>query len=56
LFVGFSFNIFSDMGSGERSQRNFHLHLPHLHHHHHHHGGKKQVIRDVLGVFSLFLA
>ncbi|XP_008376188.1 auxin-responsive protein SAUR32-like [Malus sylvestris] len=34
------------MGSGERSLRNFHLHLPHLHHHHHH-GGKKQVIRDV---------
>lgn len=30
------------MGSGEKSQRHFHLHLPHLHHH-----GKKQVIRDV---------
>ncbi|XP_021280796.1 LOW QUALITY PROTEIN: auxin-responsive protein SAUR32-like [Herrania umbratica] len=27
------------MGSGEKSLRNFHLHLPHLHHHHHH--GKK---------------
>ncbi|BFG22236.1 auxin-responsive protein SAUR32 [Prunus yedoensis var. nudiflora] len=36
------------MGSGEKSLRNFHLHLPHLHHHHHsHHGGKKQGIRDV---------
>ncbi|XWS76830.1 hypothetical protein CRYUN_Cryun01aG0211200 [Craigia yunnanensis] len=32
------------MGSGEKSVRNFHLHLPHLHHHHHH--GKKQA-RDV---------
>ncbi|XVF33105.1 hypothetical protein REPUB_Repub17cG0139600 [Reevesia pubescens] len=31
------------MGSGEKSLRNFHLHLPHLHHHNH---GKKQV-RDV---------
>lgn len=30
------------MGSGEKSLRHFHLHLPHLHHH-----GKKQVIRDV---------
>ncbi|CAK7348654.1 unnamed protein product [Dovyalis caffra] len=30
------------MGSGEKSLRNFHLHLPHLHHHHH----KKQA-RDV---------
>ncbi|XP_039035814.1 auxin-responsive protein SAUR32-like [Hibiscus syriacus] len=28
------------MGSGDRSFRNFHLHIPHLHHHHHH--GKKQ--------------
>lgn len=36
------------MGSGEKSLRYFHLHLPHLHHHHHHHGqGKKQEIRDV---------
>ncbi|XVF22311.1 hypothetical protein REPUB_Repub12eG0161900 [Reevesia pubescens] len=36
------------MGSGEKSLRNFHLHLPHLHHHHHLHShhGKKQV-RDV---------
>ncbi|XWS31999.1 hypothetical protein CRYUN_Cryun23aG0122900 [Craigia yunnanensis] len=31
------------MGSGEKSLRNFYLHLPHLHHHHH---GKKQA-RDV---------
>ncbi|KAK8583292.1 hypothetical protein V6N13_021999 [Hibiscus sabdariffa] len=30
------------MGSGEKSSRNFHLHLPHLHHHQ----GKKQA-RDV---------
>ncbi|TYI69439.1 hypothetical protein E1A91_D08G155800v1 [Gossypium mustelinum] len=34
------------MSSGEKSLRNFHLHLPHLHHHHHHHQGKKQT-RDV---------
>ncbi|OMP08646.1 Auxin responsive SAUR protein [Corchorus olitorius] len=37
------------MGSGEKSLRNFHLHLPHLHgHHHHHHShhGKKQA-KDV---------
>ncbi|KAE8727558.1 Auxin-responsive protein SAUR32 [Hibiscus syriacus] len=32
------------MGSGEKSSRNFHLHLPHLHHHHHQ--GKIQT-RDV---------
>ncbi|MBA0583982.1 hypothetical protein Gorai_014817 [Gossypium raimondii] len=32
------------MSSGEKSLRNFHLHLPHLHHHHHQ--GKKQT-RDV---------
>ncbi|XP_022769751.1 auxin-responsive protein SAUR32-like [Durio zibethinus] len=31
------------MGSAEKSLRNFHLHLPHLHHHHH---GKKHA-RDV---------
>uniref|UniRef100_A0A2P2MS50 Indole-3-acetic acid-induced protein ARG7-like n=1 Tax=Rhizophora mucronata TaxID=61149 RepID=A0A2P2MS50_RHIMU len=37
------------MGSGEKSHRNFHLHLPHLHRNHHHHGNsnKKQVIIDV---------
>ncbi|KAJ4825433.1 Auxin-responsive protein saur32 [Turnera subulata] len=29
------------MGSGEKSLRNFHLHLPHLHHHHHHHNKKQ---------------
>ncbi|XWS35935.1 hypothetical protein CRYUN_Cryun20dG0039400 [Craigia yunnanensis] len=33
------------MGSGEKSLRNFHLHLPHLHHHHHQHGKKQS--RDV---------
>lgn len=32
------------MGSGEKSLRHFHLHLPHHHHHHHE---KKQVIRGV---------
>lgn len=36
--------IFTEMGSGEKSLRGFHLHLPHLHHHHH---GKKQDVRDV---------
>ncbi|TYG56227.1 hypothetical protein ES288_D08G047000v1 [Gossypium darwinii] len=31
------------MGSGEKSFRNFHIHLPHLHlHHHQHQQGKKQ--------------
>ncbi|XP_048334389.1 auxin-responsive protein SAUR32 [Ziziphus jujuba] len=39
------------MGSGDKSLRNFHLHLPHLHVNHHHHHHKKQqqqvVMRDV---------
>ncbi|XVF72968.1 hypothetical protein PTKIN_Ptkin12aG0163200 [Pterospermum kingtungense] len=44
LVLGVFFLIVGKMGSGEKSLRNFHLHLPHLHHHHHH--GKKQA-RDV---------
>lgn len=35
------------MGSGEKSLRNFHLNLPHLHHHHHHHGNQKKQSRDI---------
>ena len=35
-------STFSEMGTGEKSLKSFHLHLPHLHHHHGSSHGKRQ--------------